>query len=157
MRDHSLFVCLVDKHWFKIRAKATSSCSRKRRQSNNESRDLLLVALVTWLHSCMHISLILSLALMVDSSSKISGSWYHSQIYVCCLVTPMENLVTRLFSFVCSCHYFPTLHLDLDFLCAARTKPCHSWHTPVRQMMAVLNLSGQCVGLVRAAVSDDLE
>ena len=32
------------------------------------------------------------------------------------------------------------LALDLDFLCAARTAPLHSWRNPVERIMSILNL-----------------
>ena len=41
------------------------------------------------------------------------------------------------------------LKLDLDFLCAARTAPSHSWRNPVERIMSTLNLGLQCVGLMR--------
>lgn len=39
------------------------------------------------------------------------------------------------------------LKLDLDYLCACRTAPYHSWRNPVERVMSVLNLGLQCVGL----------
>ena len=41
------------------------------------------------------------------------------------------------------------LLLDLDFLCAARTAPVHSWHNAVERVMPTLNLGLQCVGLMQ--------
>ena len=41
------------------------------------------------------------------------------------------------------------LKLDLDFLCAARTAPAHSWPNPAERVMSTLNLGLQCIGLVR--------
>ena len=37
------------------------------------------------------------------------------------------------------------LRLDLDFLCAARTAPSHSWRNPVERIMSTLNLGLQCI------------
>ena len=31
------------------------------------------------------------------------------------------------------------LHHDLDYLCVARTAPCHSWRNPVERVMSLLN------------------
>lgn len=31
-------------------------------------------------------------------------------------------------------------NLDLDFLCAARTAPYHSWRNPVERIMSILNM-----------------
>ena len=41
------------------------------------------------------------------------------------------------------------LKLDLNFLCAARTAPSHSWRNPVERVMSTLNLGLQCIGLMR--------
>lgn len=49
------------------------------------------------------------------------------------------------------------LKLDLDYLCACRTAPYHSWRNPVERVMAVLNLGLQCVGLARAEFPVPLE
>ena len=47
--------------------------------------------------------------------------------------------------------------LDLDFLCAARTAPSHSWKNPVERIMSTLNLGLQCVGLMREKGDDEFE
>jgi hypothetical protein len=48
------------------------------------------------------------------------------------------------------------LNLNLDFLVACRTAPNHSWKNPVeRGVMSLLNIGLQCVGLMRAKMSDD--
>ena len=47
--------------------------------------------------------------------------------------------------------------LDLDFLCAARTAPYHSWCNPVERIMSVINLGFQSVGIARAAVDPAIE
>ena len=49
------------------------------------------------------------------------------------------------------------LKLDLDYLCAGRTAPYHSWRNPVERIMSVLNLGLQCVGLARQQMSDEFE
>ena len=41
------------------------------------------------------------------------------------------------------------LKLDLDYLLAARSAPCHSWRNPVERIKSTLNLGLQCVGLMR--------
>ena len=38
---------------------------------------------------------------------------------------------------------------DLDFLCACRTAPYHSWRNPAERVMSIVNLGLQCVGLMR--------
>lgn len=49
------------------------------------------------------------------------------------------------------------LTLDLDFLCAARTAPSHSWRNPVERVMSTLNLGLQCIGLMREKGDSDFE
>ena len=49
------------------------------------------------------------------------------------------------------------LKLDLDYLCAGRTAPYHSWRNPVERIMSVLNLGLQSVGIARAAMPTDFE
>lgn len=39
------------------------------------------------------------------------------------------------------------LERDLDFLCAARTAPYHSWRNPAERIMSIINLGLQCVGI----------
>jgi len=41
------------------------------------------------------------------------------------------------------------LNLNLDFICAGRTCPYHSWRNPVEHIMSTINLGCQCVGLMR--------
>ena len=49
------------------------------------------------------------------------------------------------------------LLLDLDFICAVRTAPSHSWSNPVERVMSTLNLGLQCVGLMREKGEDEFE
>ena len=49
------------------------------------------------------------------------------------------------------------LKLDLDYLCAGRTAPYHSWRNPVERIMSILNLGLQCVGLARAEMPAEFE
>ena len=49
------------------------------------------------------------------------------------------------------------LQLDLDYLCACRTAPYHSWKNPVERIMSVLNLGLQCVGLARSEMPEEFE
>ena len=50
------------------------------------------------------------------------------------------------------------LELNLDYLCAARTAPYHSFRNPAERVMSVLNLGLQSVGLARNTVNDkDIE
>ena len=47
--------------------------------------------------------------------------------------------------------------LNLDYLCAARTAPCHSWKNPVERIMSIFNLGLQSVGLMREKQDADFE
>jgi len=49
------------------------------------------------------------------------------------------------------------LKLDLDYLCAGRTAPDHSWRNPVERIMSILNLGLQCVGLAREEMPEEYE
>ena len=49
------------------------------------------------------------------------------------------------------------LTLDLDFLCATRTAPSHSWRNLAEQVMSTLNLGLQCIGLIREKASSNFE
>ena len=49
------------------------------------------------------------------------------------------------------------LKMDLDYLCAGRTAPYHSWRNPVERVMSVLNLGLQCVGLAREKMPEEFE
>ena len=49
------------------------------------------------------------------------------------------------------------LKLDLDYLCAARTAPYHSYRNPVEQIMSIINLGLQALALARAKMPDEME
>ena len=49
------------------------------------------------------------------------------------------------------------LKLDLDFLCAARTAPYHSWRNPAERIMSIINLGLQCVGIMRKEMTPETE
>ncbi|KAJ8375554.1 hypothetical protein SKAU_G00061340, partial [Synaphobranchus kaupii] len=49
------------------------------------------------------------------------------------------------------------LELDLDFLCAFRTPPQHSWKNPVERIMSILNLALQGVGCMREEVEHEAQ
>ena len=49
------------------------------------------------------------------------------------------------------------LTLDLDFLCACRTAPYHSWRNPVERLMSIVNFGLQSVGVMRKEGSSEAE
>ena len=49
------------------------------------------------------------------------------------------------------------LKLNFDYLCAGRTAPIHSWRNPVENIMSILNLGLQCVGVARQEMPVEYE
>ena len=49
------------------------------------------------------------------------------------------------------------VNLNLDFLCACRTPPYHSWKNPVERIMSIVNVGLQCVGIMRQEGSEAFE
>ena len=49
------------------------------------------------------------------------------------------------------------LTLDLDFLCACRTAPYHSWKNPVERLMSIVNIGLQSVGMMRKEAPAEIE
>ena len=49
------------------------------------------------------------------------------------------------------------LYLDLDYLCAARTAPYHSYRNPAEQVMSILNMGLQSVGVAHDRMVDSSE
>lgn len=47
--------------------------------------------------------------------------------------------------------------MNLDLLVVGRTAPCHSWINPVEEVMSVVNLGLQSIGIVRKEGSEDFE
>lgn len=47
--------------------------------------------------------------------------------------------------------------LDLDYLCAARTAPYHSYRNPVERIMSIVNIGLQAVALAREKMPEDME
>ena len=49
------------------------------------------------------------------------------------------------------------IELDLDYLCAASTAPYHSFRNPTEQIMSILNLGLQSVGIARRQMEEEKE
>jgi len=49
------------------------------------------------------------------------------------------------------------LFLNLDVLVVCRAAPHNSWKNPVEQIMTVINLGLQCVGMMRQEGSSEFE
>lgn len=137
-------------------------------------------------HDYTRFSIIPSVALEVEIPDAFEGSWYTGQVFVGLkdavyqASSPLRHatelhskLITRigsktiLFLFsdggpdhqltYVSVQLSLIVNLNLDCLVACRTAPNHSWKNPVERIMSILNLGLQCVGLMRAKMSDDFE
>ena len=134
-------------------------------------------------HDFTRFSMIPSVALLVDIPDSITGSWYDGNVHVLYSDSAFEpsspirhatelttllsdKALTRPVLFLYSDDHRVTymsvkvsmiclfLQLDLDYLCAVRTAPYHSFRNPAERIMSILNLS---VGLARASMGDDME
>ena len=47
--------------------------------------------------------------------------------------------------------------LDLDYLCAVRTAPYHSYRNPVERIMSIINIGLQAIALARRVMSQEVE
>ncbi len=47
--------------------------------------------------------------------------------------------------------------LDLDYLCAVRTVPHHSYRNPVKRIMSIVNIALQAIALARRVMSSEME
>jgi hypothetical protein len=47
--------------------------------------------------------------------------------------------------------------LNLDYLVAIRTPSGHSWKNPVEQIISILNLGMQCIGLICQKMNEEME
>ncbi len=184
MRDHCNFVCVDDKHRAKVGEPGYPVAAAERgrrvivaRNSTFEVGD----------HDFTKFSVVPSVALKVDVPEDVSESWYRGDVVITLKdaafepSSPMRHsaeLVQTLRSdlkpilFLYSDggpdHRVTYINvqialialfrrLDLDYLCAARTAPCHSWRNPVERVMSTLNLGMQCVGLMRGKGSKEFE
>lgn len=185
--DHSLIVCLDDKHRVKVGEPGLPVASVERGKK-------VLVALNRSFEVCDHdftrFSLIPSVTLLIDMPDTIDGSWYDGEVFVGlkdAVFEPSSSLrhlcelhdnvlLTRMREK--SVHFLYRdggpdhrstfvsvqlslialfLNLNLDLLCSARTAPHHSWRNPVERIMSIVNLGFQSVGLMRGQMSDEAE
>ena len=107
--------------------------------------------------------------LLKESAFEPSSPMRHATELSCILESQIENIhallvytdggpdhrVTYLSVQVALISIFQ--NFDLDFVCAARTAPCHSWHNPVERVMSTLDLGLQCLGLMREKMTDSFE
>ena len=112
VRDHSLFICLDDKHRFKVGEPGLPVAATERGRRVIVSQGTLLQV---GDHDFTRFSLIPSVVLMIDIPSDISGSLYHGQVCVSlkdavfepssaiCHSCELASLSIRLFHQFCSC------------------------------------------------------
>ena len=138
-------------------------------------------------HDFTIFSIIPSVTLIVDTPGKIHDSWYCGQVMVrykdavfeasspmkhatelshtlskckdpCKPVGPDNRLTYNYICISVQVSLIATFKmLTLDYLCATRTAPAHSWRYPVKRVMSTLSLGLQCVGLMREKGNYDFE
>ena len=169
-------ICIDDKHRLKVREPGlpVAAAERGRRVLVRVGTTFEVGD-----HDFTKFSIIPSVVLVVNNADNIQESWYRGQVHVGYkdaafeASSPMRH-GTELSSLLssnselqrsiiflyggpdhrltCICAGLLIavfLKLDLDFLCAARTAPSHSWRNPVEWVMLTLNLGLQCIGLMR--------
>ncbi len=183
VKEHSMFVCLDDKHRIKVGEPGFPVAAAER------GRRVLQAAGSRFLvgdHDFTKFSIIPSVALQINIPDDISGSWYSGKVSVgtkegafepssplrhaselCSLIQLDAELKPILFLYTDGgpdhrLTYVSVqvslialfLSLDLDYLCAACTPPFHSWRNPVERIMSIVNLGLQCVGLARGEMGE---
>ena len=186
MKEHSMFLCLDDKHRIKVGEPGFPVAAAER------GRRVLTAAGSSFLvgdHDFTKVSIVPSVVLDVSIPDDISGSWYSGQVNIGIkegtfeASSPLRHVselyplievhsqskpilflytdggpdhrLTYLSVQLCLISLF--LLLDLDYLCAARTAPFHSWRNPVERIMSIVNLGLQCVGLARTEMDEENE
>lgn len=184
LRDQCTMVCIDDKHRLKVGEPGfpVAAAERGRRVIVRAGTSFKVGD-----HDFTKFSIIPSVTLIVDIPDKIHDSWYRGQVMVGYkdavfeASSPMRH-ATELAHTLSRCEdpCKPVLFIysdggpdhrltyvsvqvsliaifNLDYLCAARTAPAHSWRNPVERVMSTLNLGLQCVGLMREKGDDDFE
>ncbi len=184
LKGHCNFVCTDDKHRAEVGEPGfpVAAAERGRRVivAKNQSFEV-------GDHDFTKFSIIPSVVFNVDIPDDVAGSWYRGDVHVvlkdavfqqsspmrhsaelCVILSENPQPALFLYSDGGPDHRITytsvqvsliTLFrkLNLDYLCAARTAPCHSWRNPVETIMSLLNLGMQCVGLMRGKGSDEYE
>ena len=181
--DHAMLVCVDDKHRVKVGEpdNPVAAAERGRQVWVNRSSPFHVAD-----HDFTRFSLIPSVALMNEIPSELSGSWYTGKVHVlykegafepsspvqhstelCNMLqekaksNPLysdggpDHRVTYMSVKLALAALF--LKLNLDYLCATRTAPYHSFRNPAERIMSILNLGLQSVGLARTKLDDAME
>ena len=187
-KEHSVFICMDDKHKIKIgEPNYPVAAAERGRRVLVRKNEMFEVGD----HDFTKLNMIPSVIFAIDIPDDVSESWYdgtvvvglkegtfepsspHRHITELCNVLRNGNLLNeKSLLFIYSdggpdhrITYLSVqlsliaifLELDLDFLCAARTAPCHSWRNPAERIMSIINLGLQCVGMMRGQMSPEHE
>lgn len=161
VKEHSLFVCLDDKHRIKIGEPgcAVATAERGHRVLVAQNERCLVGD-----HDLTTFSVVPSILLVVDIPEEITGLMYTGQVFVglkdaafepsspmqhtveLCEILRTSDLDSAPIIFMYTnggpdhCLTYISVHIslaclfikmDLDYMCTARTAPYHSWHNPV--------------------------
>ena len=184
LKDQCTMVCIADEHRLKVGEPGfpVAAAERGRKVIVHAGTTFEVGD-----HDFTKFSIVPSVAMIVDIPNDIHESWYQSQVMVGFKnaafeasspirhATELSHVLSRndelrkpvLFVYsdggpdhrltYASVQLSLIAVLDLDFLCAARTAPAHSWRNPVERVMSTLNLGLQCVGLMREKGDDEFE
>ena len=187
LRNHSVFVCLDDKHRVPVGEPGYPVAAIHRGKKVIVGRNQTFMVAD---HDFTRFSLVPSVDFFVDIPEDVSESWYSGQVVVHlkegsmepssplrhatellrCLEQEHSSAPPILFTYTDGGpdHRITYLSVqltwislflkwDLDFLCAARTAPAQSWKNPVERVMSILNLGLQSVGLMRKECDEETE
>ena len=183
LRNHSIFVCIDDKHRVEIGEPGAPVASAERGRQVIVRSGMLLQAAD---HDFTKFSVIPSVVLVCDIPDEISGSWYTGAVMVMFKEGAFEpsspirhstelakiiderardkpvvfdggpdHRVTYISVKLALIALYRKL--DLDYLCAVRTAPYHSYRNPVERIMSILNLGLQAVALAQKKMPDEME
>ena len=179
MRSHSNFACIDDKHRKLVNHGCSSGLCGTRTTSycpfwdavTSSRPQFYLVSYLLWF--------------CCDIPDEVSGSWYTGDVMVIFKEgafessSPLRHSTELAKIELKTCQFFSSIwmvaltiewhtsvklalivlfrKLDLDYLCAVRTAPYHSYRNPVERIMSILNLGLQAVGLARKSMPADME
>jgi len=147
-RDYYMLISSDDKHCIKIGEPgfpvAAAECGKRVIVSMEKEFSI-------GDHDFTKFSLIPSASFIIDIPDTIDGSWYDGEVHISlnCFISKNWKQVSfvhlgvdhRLtFVSVQLALITLSLSLNLDFICAGRTCPYHSWRNPVEHIMSIINL-----------------
>ena len=169
-RQHSTFISIDDKHRIKVGELnfPVAAAERGRRVAVSMSKSFQVRSIILQSSSSSP-----PVCIVIDIPEKVSDSGYCGKVFVGIKDAPSSPIrhATEVSAVLVSCHspvppilfvytdrgpvhrityvFVPislvALFLHHDYICVARTVPCHSWRNPVECVMVLLNLGLQCV------------